>query len=200
MIESRSFRAALILLTSLLLLLPAGLASARLSSGGAGGIGTGDNPAGNGGSGGKGGKGKGSKSDLDGTFPLLGAHTYGDGLGAGRGHQGQDLLSKCGKPIVVAVGGRVEVVDYQASGAGNHVVIKGKETKLDYVYMHLAEEARVSEGDRVEAGQKLGRVGTTGSSTTCHLHFEEWSAPGWYEGGEVLDPEPDLRRWDKQPR
>ena len=102
--------------------------------------------------------------------------------------------------MVAAVGGRVQVVDYQASGAGNHVVITGKETKLDYVYMHLVDEAKVSEGDRVETGQLLGRVGTTGSSTTCHLHFEEWSAPGWYQGGDVLDPEPDLRRWDKQQR
>ena len=183
---TKKLRTMLIVAASVLILAPMSAGAMRNSSG-AGGIGTES-----GGSGGGGGR--------HGTFPLVGAHQYGDGLGAGRGHQGQDLLSKCGKPVVAAVGGRVKVVDYQASGAGNHVVITGKRTKLDYVYMHLVREAKVSEGERVRTGQLLGRVGSTGSSTTCHLHFEEWSAPGWYRGGRVLDPEPDLRRWDKRRR
>ena len=192
---NKRLRTMLLVAASILILAPATAAMAMLNSSGAGGIGTGPGGSGGGGDGTRGGDPEG-----DGTFPIVGAHDYGDGLGAGRGHQGQDLMANCGKPVVAAVGGRVQVVDYQASGAGNHVVITGKETKLDYVYMHLAEEARVSVGDRVETGEKLGRVGTTGSSTACHLHFEEWSSPGWYQGGKVLDPEPDLRRWDKQQR
>ena len=154
------------------------------------------------GSGGVGPDGPGDRGDeggrtSDGAFPIDGAHTYGDGLGAGRGHQGQDLIAKCGKPVVAAEGGRVVVKDYQASGAGNYVVISSRETKTDYVYMHMLRGLDVSKGDRVEAGERIGEVGTTGSSTTCHLHFEMWSAPGWYDGGEVIDPKPHLKRWDR---
>ena len=35
----------------------------------------------------------------------------------------------------------------------------------------------------------------TGNASTCHLHFEIWTAPGWYEGGSPRDPKPDLERW-----
>jgi murein DD-endopeptidase MepM/ murein hydrolase activator NlpD len=39
-------------------------------------------------------------------------------------------------------------------------------------------------------------VGRTGDATACHLHFEEWTAPGWYTGGSPFDPLADLRAWD----
>jgi murein DD-endopeptidase MepM/ murein hydrolase activator NlpD len=130
-----------------------------------------------------------------GVFPVRGHHTYGDGLGAGRHHQGQDLMAKCGKAVVAAQPGRVEWVDYQASGAGNYVVIDGKRRLHDTVYMHLSKRPVVREGQRVAAGQLLGRVGTTGDSSACHLHFEMWS-PKW-SAGKPVDPEPYLRRWDK---
>ena len=146
---------------------------------GSGGISTG------GGSGG--GKGK--------AFPVRGKHTYGDGIGAGRGHQGQDILANCRKPVVAARPGRVRYVDYQASGAGNYAVIKGK--KFDYVYMHMLKKPSVREGERVDAGEQIGLVGSTGRSTACHLHFEMWKKPGWYRGGSLANPSPFLRRWDK---
>ncbi|MGI9557408.1 MAG: hypothetical protein ACR2N5_05655, partial [Solirubrobacterales bacterium] len=41
-------------------------------------------------------------------FPLRGSHSYGDGLGAGRGHRGQDLFASCGRRIVAARAGRVQ--------------------------------------------------------------------------------------------
>ena len=130
-----------------------------------------------------------------GVFPVQGRHTYGDGLGAGRNHQGIDLMAKCGKPIVAALPGRVGWVDYNAGGAGNYLVIEGKRRLHDTVYMHLSKKPLVREGQRVSAGQLLGRVGTTGNSSACHLHFEMWS-PNW-SSGKPLDPEPYLRRWDR---
>ena len=39
-------------------------------------------------------------SEIEHTFPVPARHTYGDGVGAGRGHQGQDLWAKCGKPVL----------------------------------------------------------------------------------------------------
>ena len=139
-----------------------------------------------------------SEAGKQGRFPIRGRHTYGDGLGANRGHQGQDLMAKCGKPVVAAVGGRVRIVDYQGSGAGNYVVIKGKDRRYDYVYMHLLRKAKVSRGDRVSAGEKVGRVGSTGRSSACHLHFEMWTAPGWYRGGKVANPTPFLKDLDRR--
>ena len=136
-----------------------------------------------------------SSSSESGVFPVQGKHSYGDGLGAGRGHQGQDIMAKCGKPVVAAQPGRVEYRDYQASGAGNYVVIDGKRKLHDTVYMHLSKPAKVREGARVSAGELLGKVGTTGRSTACHLHFEMWSR-GW-SSGKPIDPKPYLKRWDR---
>ncbi len=131
-----------------------------------------------------------------GIFPIRGHHTYGDGLGAGRDHQGQDLMAKCGKKLVAAQPGRIDIVEYH-SAAGNYVVINGKRKAPDTVYMHLLHRASVREGQRLAAGEKLGLVGRTGNASACHLHFEMWSPPGYYKGGSVMDPEPYLRRWDK---
>ena len=131
------------------------------------------------------------------AFPVRAPHTYGDGIGAGRGHEGQDLMAACGKKVVAARGGRVRLVDYQASGAGHYVVIKGEGRSYDYVYMHMLKRLTVREGERVEAGEQIGSVGSTGRSTACHLHFEMWNAPGWYRGGALENPTPFLKRWDR---
>ncbi|MCB0876825.1 MAG: peptidoglycan DD-metalloendopeptidase family protein [Solirubrobacterales bacterium] len=132
----------------------------------------------------------------DHIFPLRGKHYYGDGLGAGRGHQGQDVFARCGTKIVAARGGTVQTNAYQ-SAAGYYVVIDGKKTGEDYVYMHMEKKGRPKEGSRVRTGETIGRESDTGDATGCHLHFELWSAPGWYEGGHVLNPTRPLKKWDK---
>ncbi len=131
-------------------------------------------------------------------FPVRGAHTYGDGIGApraGHTHQGQDVLANCGLPLVAARGGRVQYNGYQGA-AGNYIVIDGKSTGMDFVYMHLIAPSPLEEGSVVKTGQVIGNVGQTGDATACHLHFEMWSAPGWYEGGSFMNPTPYLKRWD----
>ena len=128
-------------------------------------------------------------------FPVRGPHTYGDGLGAGRGHQGQDLLTKCGTKIVAARAGRVYFRRFQ-SAAGNYVVINVSGGR-SMVYEHLLHPAIVKKGQHVHTGQKIGLVGQTGDATACHLHFELWSKPGWYQGGSVMNPTPFLKTWDR---
>jgi murein DD-endopeptidase MepM/ murein hydrolase activator NlpD len=131
----------------------------------------------------------------DAAFPIEGRHSYGDGLGAGRGHEGQDIFANCGKRVVAARPGRVRWIDYQRSGAGHYVVVKGR--KYDYVYMHMLKRLSVRRGERVGAGEQIGRVGSTGRASGCHLHFEMWRKPGWYRGGRLTNPKPFLKRWDR---
>jgi murein DD-endopeptidase MepM/ murein hydrolase activator NlpD len=128
---------------------------------------------------------------------VQGTHDYGtatNAFGGGREHQGQDILAACGTPVVAALGGEVTLTRFQER-AGNYVVIKADDG-TSQAYMHLLEPATVTKGDRVTAGQALGQVGQTGRTTACHLHFELWTTPGWYEGGVAIDPLPLLKAWD----
>ena len=130
-------------------------------------------------------------------FPLRGRHQYWDGFGAGRNHMGQDIGARCGSKVVAARGGKVQWRGYQASGAGYYLVIDGKATNHDYVYMHLRRRHRPEDGERVRTGQRIGRIGMSGNSSDCHLHFEIWSQPGWYEGGRAMrSVSKRLKDWD----
>ena len=80
--------------------------------------------------------------------------------------------------------------------AGNYVVISADDGSGDQVYMHLRDPALVQKGVTVATGQQIGFVGRTGDATACHLHFELWPAPGWYTGGQPVDPLPSLKSWD----
>jgi murein DD-endopeptidase MepM/ murein hydrolase activator NlpD len=130
-------------------------------------------------------------------FPILGPVRFGTGVaafGGGRGHQGEDTFASCGTPLVAARGGKVKYAGYHAR-AGNYLVIDNEGVGTDYVYMHLRDVALVRTGDRVRTGQPIGFVGQTGAASGCHLHFEIWTAPGWYSGGSPIDPLPTLRAW-----
>jgi murein DD-endopeptidase MepM/ murein hydrolase activator NlpD len=96
---------------------------------------------------------------------------------------------------VAARGGIVQFKQYHAA-AGHYLVVDAAGTGVDYVYMHLAEPTPFSEGDKVYTGQRLGAVGDSGNARGCHLHFELWDEPGWYDGGKPFDPLPSLQAWD----
>ena len=135
------------------------------------------------------------------AFPILGPHEYGMSAGrfgaarSGHTHQGQDVMAACGTTLVAARGGRVQMSTWD-DAAGNYLVIDGKGTGNDFMYAHLAEPSPLQEGDTVRTGQPIGIVGDTGDAQGCHLHFEMWGAPGWYEGGSPFDPLPYLQKWD----
>jgi murein DD-endopeptidase MepM/ murein hydrolase activator NlpD len=136
------------------------------------------------------------------AFPVHGPHSFGGAdsrFGAPRSghiHQGQDVAASCGRKLSVVETGQVTVNAYQASGAGYYVVIHGLLSGTDSVYMHLQRPSWAAVGTTVYAGQQIGRVGNTGNSQGCHLHFERWSAPGWFVGGAAYDPLPELLYWD----
>ena len=135
-------------------------------------------------------------------FPIRGRHNYGSSgsrFGAGRSghsHQGQDVFARCGTKLVAARGGVVKWNRYH-SAAGYYLIIDGAGTGVDYAYMHLARPSPLRAGRRVYTGQRIGSVGQSGNAQGCHLHFEMWGRPGWYDGGRPFDPLPSLRSWDR---
>jgi murein DD-endopeptidase MepM/ murein hydrolase activator NlpD len=88
--------------------------------------------------------------------------------GASKNHKGIDLAAPNGSPILAAGSGRVTFAG-QAGGAGNMIQIDHG-SGLVTEYMHMASFT-VRQGMDVEAGQKIGGVGSTGTSTGNHLHF-----------------------------
>jgi murein DD-endopeptidase MepM/ murein hydrolase activator NlpD len=127
---------------------------------------------------------------LPAVFPIVGKHEFGalavQRFGGARGHQGQDTFAACGTPLVAAHGGVVQYAGAE-SRAGNYIVIHLPDGTSE-VYMHMAEPTPLKADDPVAAGQPIGFVGDTGRADGCHLHFELWTTPGWYEGGEPVDP------------
>jgi murein DD-endopeptidase MepM/ murein hydrolase activator NlpD len=132
------------------------------------------------------------------TFPIAGPHTYGthvNHFGGGRGHQGEDVFASCGTPLVAVADATVQHVVSGHARAGNYVVLQ-RPSGESFAYMHLQGPAEVAKGAKVRLGQRVGAVGDTGRASGCHLHFEQWTAPGWYTGGRAIDPLPLLRRLD----
>jgi murein DD-endopeptidase MepM/ murein hydrolase activator NlpD len=135
------------------------------------------------------------------VFPVRGKHDFGGAaarFGSGRvghSHEGHDVFAKCGTPLVAARGGTVQFEEYHPAG-GHYIVIDGDGTGIDYAYMHLVEASPFDVGDKVVTGQRIGSVGDSGNAQGCHLHFEMWSAPGWYSGGRPFDPLRALKAWD----
>jgi murein DD-endopeptidase MepM/ murein hydrolase activator NlpD len=98
-----------------------------------------------------------------------------------RAHLGVDYAAPTGTPVWAAAPGRISSRG-MAGGAGNMVTIH-HDSGLTTLYMHLSKFAAGQKvGDRVEAKEVIGYVGTTGLSTGPHLHF------GVKQNGQYVDP------------
>ncbi|MEM6486990.1 MAG: peptidoglycan DD-metalloendopeptidase family protein [Pseudomonadota bacterium] len=110
------------------------------------------------------------------TSPVLGGRTtsyYGPRRDPFRGHramhQGIDIAAPHGTPILATASGVVTFAGWQR-GYGRVIEIRhafGFET----LYAHLSK-IRVTVGQRVEAGERIGDMGNTGRSTGTHVHYE----------------------------
>ena len=91
--------------------------------------------------------------------------------GSGRLHEGVDISADAGAAVRVAADG-VVIAAGEKGGYGRYVAVRHAEG-LTTFYAHLGGiAAGMKPGLAVTAGEALGRVGSTGTSTGPHLHFE----------------------------
>ena len=118
--------------------------------------------------------------------------TYQQSRAAGaRVHNAIDIMAPEGTPVVAAAEGVVEKLYFSRGGGGITVYVRSPDQQWSYYYAHLQEYAPgLQEGQKVEQGDRLGSVGSTGNANPAgpHLHFAvHQMAPNepWYEGTPV---------------
>ncbi len=99
-------------------------------------------------------------------------------------HTGIDIPAATGNSILAASSGKVTASRWM-SGYGNTVMIDHGGGILT-LYAHTSV-LLVSQGQTVNKGQVIAKIGSTGNSTGPHLHFEV------RKNGEYIDPEPWVR-------
>ena len=100
-------------------------------------------------------------------------------------HKGVDYAGGYGSPVVAPAAGKVRLIGREDAGFhvhGNVVGIDHGQGVLS-IFMHL-QDINVAEGAMVEAGDKIGTIGSTGASTGPHLHW------GLYVNQVAVDPVP----------
>ena len=123
----------------------------------------------------------GSGGSGDYFWPVGGGYIS-DHFGGYRHHKGLDIAAPYGTPIYAAASGTVtETGTGWNGGYGNAVKISHDDGNVTY-YAHMSSIA-INYGDYVVKGQLIGYVGSTGSSTGNHLHFEV-RAGSYYENPE----------------
>jgi hypothetical protein len=123
---------------------------------------------------------KNGNTEYDRAYLVENLGTYKNGRGEGS-HPGMDLVAAIGTPVHAVANGIVTVIDNDAGGYGNYIVIKHpnvpdpdnaqKLTSLYSVYAHL-QGTLPAVGDIVNKGDVIGTSGMTGFATGPHLHFQ----------------------------
>jgi murein DD-endopeptidase MepM/ murein hydrolase activator NlpD len=137
------------------------------------------------------------------VFPVAGPHNFGgpeNRYGAPRSnhvHEGQDILTAEGTPVVAPLAGTISWTAYQASGAGYYAV-EHSAIGFDFMFAHCkAGTLLVSAEQAVAPGSPICQAGQSGDATAPHLHFEMWVG-GWQaKGGHSIDPLPYLEAWER---
>lgn len=112
---------------------------------------------------------------------------YGERRGPVR-HPGMDIDGATGDPVMAAAAGRVVHAGPSPAGyAGYGTVVILDHGELTTIYAHLSKVV-VKAGQDVVPGQAIGAIGTTGSVSGSHLHFEV------RRGGAAVDPKGWLPR------
>jgi murein DD-endopeptidase MepM/ murein hydrolase activator NlpD len=136
-------------------------------------------------------------------FPVAGRYEIGRGAGrfgasrGGRPHEGQDMFGHSGTPLVAVRDGVVVESKSESSatsgGRGNYIGIYSPTDKRTYVYLHMLHPSALRAGDGVQAGDRIGQMGCSGSCYGTHLHFEIRLARSLE--AKAIDPLPIIKRW-----
>ncbi|MGH2681237.1 MAG: murein hydrolase activator EnvC family protein [Actinomycetota bacterium] len=116
------------------------------------------------------------------TCPVAGTTSFVDSFGwprsGGRTHQGIDMIAAAGTPVVAVAPGNARPASSVLGGLG---VVLEHDSGGDWTfYAHLSSYAA---GGHVSAGTVIGYVGSTGTTTVNHLHFEYHPS-----GGAAVNP------------
>jgi murein DD-endopeptidase MepM/ murein hydrolase activator NlpD len=95
-------------------------------------------------------------------------------------HWGMDFTAPKGIPIYATGDGKVTRADNNSSGYGKHIRIEHGYGYMS-LYGHLSKY-NVRRGQKVQRGDVIGFVGSTGRSEAPHLHYEVW------KDGERINP------------
>jgi hypothetical protein len=101
-------------------------------------------------------------------------------------HKGIDIAGELNTPIF-AVDNAVVEKSYYSNSYGNVIFLKHPSNYVS-VYAHLSERL-VIEGQSVNQGDRIGKMGATGQATGVHLHFETHKSEWTFDKRYALDPE-----------
>jgi murein DD-endopeptidase MepM/ murein hydrolase activator NlpD len=128
-----------------------------------------------------------SNAGSDMVCPVAGSRAFGDTWGAarsgGRRHEGVDMMSPEGTPLVAVESGTAQ---FKVTRLGGNAVWLNGASGTRYYYAHLSSWEGSSRS--VSQGEVIGYVGHTGDTSANHLHFEVH--PG---GGRAVNPYPYVR-------
>jgi murein DD-endopeptidase MepM/ murein hydrolase activator NlpD len=99
-------------------------------------------------------------------------------------HKAFDIANRAAGPILAADSGTVISAGWDSSGYGNKVMVDHGNGYVT-LYGHLSV-IQVNAGQRVNRGDTLGQMGSTGRSTGTHLHFEIRKGAGLQNPGDFL--------------
>lgn len=85
-----------------------------------------------------------------------------------KNHTGTDIAASTGTKIISSTGGEV-VLASEEGDYGKHLKIQIGEVSVIYAHCN---KLYVKQGDKINQGQEIAEVGSTGNSTGPHLHFE----------------------------
>jgi murein DD-endopeptidase MepM/ murein hydrolase activator NlpD len=104
-------------------------------------------------------------------------------------HTGADFQAPAGARVVAARPGDLAWTNHGSSFGNHQVEVRCSDGTRDF-YAHLRSRA---EAGPVDAGQKIGEVGSEGNATGPHLHFERHATEtGPWSCGVVRDPQPSI--------